>query len=85
MTATAASNLAPVRIHTEGSFGPDWIATCRLCNEQLLAGDWGLCMEFALGHLGFRHPGWWKSRCDHEFAAHSTSRSWCLDCGTDLT
>jgi hypothetical protein len=41
-------------------------------------------MEFVHGHLAFAHEGWWKEFCEHEFAAHSTGKSWCLDCGANL-
>jgi hypothetical protein len=46
---------------------------------------WEDAMEFSLGHLAFTHEGWWKRFCEHDMEAHTSTRSWCLDCGADTT
>jgi hypothetical protein len=39
----------------------DWEAECRLCPAAITASGWGMCMEFALGHLSLAHPEWKES------------------------
>lgn len=44
-----------VRVSREGRW--DWRAYCYHCKLAQWSEDWGMAMEFALGHVAFAHQG----------------------------